>query len=297
MNNTLALHNQQKVYEAIGHGFAVSLLHLQQKAYTLCTMDVSTEQQIELLRIEIGRAEKDHDTLESEVTTLRSELAAFKARYDDLVQPLQERLDVVKSAITNLEQDKQAPLIGAAARLNWGDHPTVEEQFRRAWIKNPSESDQTFGFDMSAPALADPVDPTHLRSLYRRLARRYHPDFATDDDDRRFRTEIMSQINTAYSDADLAALLALDAHEADAEMSVAMLLLEQLQHTFNGLRNAIFALKQQKQELMNSDLMRLKIEESLMRAAGRNLLEELAAEIETEYRRLLKRLYDLRCQT
>lgn len=58
---------------------------------------------------------------------------------------------------------------------------------------------------------------TDLRSLYRTLARRYHPDLAQDDDERAFRQEVMHQINHAWHLQSIEALRDLD-HELTTMM-------------------------------------------------------------------------------
>ncbi len=66
------------------------------------------------------------------------------------------------------------------------------------------------------PRLADEV-VREMRTLYRGLARRFHPDLAEDDEDMARRQEVMLQINAAWHDQDLDALRDLEhrtAHEA-----------------------------------------------------------------------------------
>lgn len=56
-----------------------------------------------------------------------------------------------------------------------------------------------------------------MRTLYRGLARRFHPDLAEDDEDMARRQEVMLRINAAWHEQDLDALRALEhetAHEA-----------------------------------------------------------------------------------
>lgn len=48
-----------------------------------------------------------------------------------------------------------------------------------------------------------------LKRLYRDLARRFHPDMASGDEDRQYRTQLMMAINAAYAAGDLEKLKAL----------------------------------------------------------------------------------------
>ena len=45
-----------------------------------------------------------------------------------------------------------------------------------------------------------PIDEKQLKRIYRQLARRYHPDLATDPAERAARNDVMARINDAYAD-------------------------------------------------------------------------------------------------
>jgi hypothetical protein len=49
-----------------------------------------------------------------------------------------------------------------------------------------------------------------IRQLFLRLADSFHPDKVTDESEKKYRTEIMKEINLAYQDGDLARLLAIE---------------------------------------------------------------------------------------
>ena len=75
---------------------------------------------------------------------------------------------------------------------------------------------QELGRRMRRPTLAKDV-AQEMRTLFRDLARRFHPDLAEDDDDLVRRQEMMLHINAAWHEQDLDALRNLEretAHEA-----------------------------------------------------------------------------------
>jgi hypothetical protein len=78
----------------------------------------------------------------------------------------------------------------------WGDNEGEEEILRRMQgnRKKHLPDDQA----------------RELRTRYRNLARRFHPDLASSDDERSFRQEIMLRINHAWQCQDLAALCELE---------------------------------------------------------------------------------------
>ncbi len=48
---------------------------------------------------------------------------------------------------------------------------------------------------------------TETKKLYHALAKLFHPDLTSDPDDKQWREQLMSQINAAYAERDIATLL------------------------------------------------------------------------------------------
>jgi hypothetical protein len=258
------------------------------------------QQQIQMLQTEIAADEVTVATLNAEIQDLQAELVDFKQRYDSAVKSLFGRIEVVKDAIAELEEKRKQEVLRKAGWNPPEGYESVEEQYRRKWQK-PREEAARIASDphqvpLQMPDLPpEPVSPD-LKKLYHQLARRYHPDHAIDEADRKYRTKLMAQINAAYADKDLASLKTLADHpeKVNVEEPLAVLQLRQLQQKSRMLRQQIFDLKQQQQSLLHCDLMKLKVEEKLLKRQGRDLLKELAAEWEAEYKTLLQKLYDLR---
>jgi len=249
--------------------------------------------EITALKNQIATEEKKLATLETEVRDLQDQLLRFKAAYENALGMILGRIAVVKSAIAELEhqQHLRTEKNGLhAAQFAWNPppaHDPVGEAYRRVWEPIAEKT-------KPLPPLAEPeAAPPDLKKIYRDLARRYHPDHAQNEDDRQFRTQMMAHINAAYAEKDLSTLSALSGESAPHE-TLAGLLLRQLRQRYDKLRQRVFELKQQRQNLLNSDLMQLRTEETLARATGRDLLQEMAQDAEREYQGLLRRLYQLR---
>lgn len=261
---------------------------------------------IAALRAEIERQETELSALEAELIDLERELRDFTARYDRLIRPLLERLAIVRDAIAELEAQQRATALGytLADDTGWTPPPgyvPVEEQYRRTW-KTPSP-----GFTPTANPRADlPIDPerpeTALRTLYRRLVRRYHPDLATDPEERAHRNRLMTEINAAYAQQDLPVLRTLaqvspadgPGAAASADEPLAALELQQLQQIHDQLARRIGELARERITLLNSDLMKLKVQSAFAAREGRDLLREMAAGLEQDYAAALRRLDALR---
>lgn len=177
------------------------------------------------------------------------------------------------------------------------DYVSVEEQYRR----NMGYDTSKYSPDDFVPSVlldAYEVDARTIKRLYRKLARACHPDFASDETDLLYRTQVMVEINAAYGDKDLEALqmIYLEVVGEDDEVSWgANDLLEQYRAIHQRLRREAYDLKQEIFELDKSELMILRHNaNSLYQREGRDLLRELANQMEAEYMMLQHRLDDLR---
>jgi hypothetical protein len=119
-----------------------------------------------------------------------------------------------------------------------------------------------------------------LKKLYRQLARRFHPDFALDEDDRAYRTSIMMAINAAYTAGDLSRLQELVSQPeptrpdyTDEEYAAA--LLREITHC----ERRIEEIKKELQHLHHHPSAVLKKRTDEAAKNGRDLLEELAIDM------------------
>lgn len=253
----------------------------------------SIEDQIYELQARILRQQAEIQALNAEIAELNRDLAPFRARYERIVQPIADQLEAVKAAIQHLKD------LQFRQEMGWQE---AAEAFETPWR---SDTDS----DTSAEDLP-PVDqlPTtntrksdRIKSLYRQLARQYHPDLARSPQDRAFRTQLMSLINRAYVENDLATLERLEdpdaaSESAASEVSSEERKLQRLQEKTAELNMQIRDLKAERSELRYGTLMELKINESLARSQGRNLLKEIAGEMEAEYWSLVGQLNELQSQ-
>lgn len=284
---------------------------------------------------EIQQLEIELADLEADILDMHRELDEFVVRYNRIVKPKTERLDVLKQMIADLEDqqhraDTDHPSLPAwqlssgfrsveeqfnrvwrspqtdqpASRSvpdsDWQppqDYVPVQEQFRRAWnrpLNGVPEPDAPAERANAAPAVPD--DPQALKQLFRKLARRFHPDLTTDPAEHERRNRIMAEINSAYSRRDYGALLALDRQpdEASADRPLTAIQLQQLRQIRDQLDERLFALRQERHALLNSDMMDLKLQASLLAQSGRDLLQEMAASLDRDYTILLDHLDALR---
>lgn len=261
-------------------------------------MDI--HQQIADLQAAVTRLEREAARLETELSQIERELDEFAARYDRLVTPARTKLEAARAAIEDLERRRYLERI---ANLPPEDEPArplgftpVADQYRRMWEDpRPIEPPPPSGDRPRESAL--PGDPeTRLKRLYRALARRYHPDLATGPADRDYRNKLMMLINEAYAgrDLDTLQLLAEQPEGVNPDEPAAALRLRRLRLTHDDLARRIENMQAERARLVHSDLMRLKTEDKLARQRGRDLLREMAAELEAEYQQAMIVLQKLR---
>lgn len=256
-------------------------------------MPIDIEDNIANLRIKIAEQEREIIILEGDCIALENELADFEARYNQLIKPLVTQIEAAKSVLNQL-RDLQL-------MQQMGEDLSVESLWRG------QKSERYIPPHEAKFAIPEPIlhkrETKNIKTLYRQLARQYHPDLAKDEADRERRTKIMSLINTAYQSDDIESLRALDETIAEkqgevlnSQVSLNTMLLRQLQQQSHDLAVEIRDLKERRHNLKYGSLMELKLDESIARAKGENMLEDLADEMQVDYWRIMREIDDLRQQ-
>ncbi len=207
---------------------------------------------------------------EAELAQLRAQLAHFEGRYFRQVGILYAELDDIEARIAEREVDLYD---SDAARLR------AQQARQRAFETQTAALDDT-------PAADPPDPPPTLKSLFREVARRIHPDFARDPAEAQHFTLLMARANQAYRRADIAALERLldDHRELDApplaEPSVAELL--RLNRQLAHARRDLAALDTEEHLLLHGDIAELRAEADAAALQHRDLLTELATAVSAE---------------
>ena len=130
----------------------------------------------------------------SELAQFRAQLRVFEGRYFRQVGFLYAELDDLEARIAEREVDLYD---SESARRR------AEEARRRA----QETHDAAFADEDAQVEEFDP--PPSLRTLFRDLAKRIHPDFARDEPEQKHFTLLMARANQAYSRGDAETLLRL----------------------------------------------------------------------------------------
>ncbi len=204
---------------------------------------------------------------ESELAQIRAQLKSFEGRYLRQVGILYAELDDIEARIAEREVDLYDS--DAARRRAEEARQRAQETHDAAFV----EAREAEEFD----------PPPSLKTLFRDVAKRIHPDFARDDAEQKHFTLLMARANQAYSRGDIETLQRmLDDHReinisiVNEGPSVELLrITRQIQHA----ERDIALLDAEQHTLMASEIAQLHLDAEAAAREHRDLLTELATSL------------------
>ncbi len=157
---------------------------------------ITTTDAVARLRAELEVLGQELAEMELEFATAQGELAAFSADYHARVAWRLAELDRLQADLAELRMRRapdDATLRAKAGAARARAEHSYQESRAHAASHNPPEPTE---FSPSS----------EIKKRFRRLAQKIHPDRATDEADRIWRTQLMSEANRAYRSGDAAAL-------------------------------------------------------------------------------------------
>jgi hypothetical protein len=150
------------------------------------------EEELGVKRQEVEALENQLVERELYLVGLRAELAAFERLYLRTVGALYAELDEIEAQI---------------AEVHLRHNPTDREaQAAARGARAHAEETRASTRDIALSESVRFSAPPSLKDLYREVARRIHPDLATDEADRARRQRFMAQANRAYEEGNEARL-------------------------------------------------------------------------------------------
>jgi hypothetical protein len=230
---------------------------------------------------QLRQAQEALAAAEAELAALQSELEQFEKQVDYLLGPLLDQLSTLDAEVQALTSQlidlRESRVFGDRRASYTGPYfahlpdPTVAEEGKK--------STPPFGSAAQGDAVPTPSDPqVELKALYRKLARRYHPDLARSDTERILNTEQMMVINQAYATGDLRKLRSL------AGVFVQSTLPETLrpvlsQSELEQVQTRLRQVQAQIKHLETLPIIKLSLEAKLARRKGRSLLAEMIIDL------------------
>jgi hypothetical protein len=204
---------------------------------------------------------------ELELADLRTQLKTFEGRYLRQVGVLYADLDDWEARIA----EREVSLYDSDAAKH-----RAEEARKRA--------DETHEAAYGEAYEAEEFEPSaDLKSLFRDVAKRIHPDFAKDDAEQAHFTRLMARANAAYSRGDVDALQRIldDYHETSTSHqgeSIAAELIRIARQIQNARRD-IAVIEEELSVLPTNEIAQLKVDADAAQREGRDLLAELATNL------------------
>lgn len=205
---------------------------------------------------------------ERELEHLRDQLFSFEGRYIRQVGVLYRQLEEWEERIAELLVSRESPE-DRAAQLLKSQEESMAAEIDAMVAESQGEAPQE-------PAL-------DLKALFRELAKRIHPDFATDHHDERHRTRLMAQANEALRREDAAALQRmLNGHDPSIDLSNPAAVRAELKRVKKLIREVqqdTASAASEMDALAHSEMAKLRDSTTAAALHGRDLLAELAARV------------------
>ena len=237
---------------------------------SICRAQTPEEAELARKRGELAAVREALAARERELDHLRDQLFSFEGRYIRQVGVLYRQLEEWEERIAELLVSRESPE-DRAEKV----HKAQEEAIAAEIDAMVAESENAASQD-AGPAL-------DLKALFRELAKRIHPDFATDHHDERHRTRLMAQANEALRREDAAALQRmLNGHDPSIDLSNPAAVKAELKRVKKLIREVqqdTAAATAEFETLAHSEMAKLRDSTTMAALHGRDLLAELAARV------------------
>ncbi len=228
-----------------------------------------TPEEAELLRKreELAAVRAELAERELGLADLHAQLKSFEGRYLRQVGALYAELDEWEARIAELDDSLDT-------------NPTTKQRAAEARKHADETHEATHGDASKTP---DFKPSAELKSLFRDVAKRIHPDFAKDEAERLLRTKLMAQANEAYTQGDTEAIQRVldefgNSPESVEGEGIGAELIRLIRQIHQARKN-ISTIEQELGELRTSEIAQLKMNADAAVREGRDLLAELAATV------------------
>ena len=246
---------------------------------TLVYINSKEEKEINRLLQTIEEKREQVEELTVTMESLKAEVDLFQHRYNAHVGRYYLELD---------EVDLETKEFRLRLQLRREDisedeiEARVESCFRENWARINATNEQSESEGDTEPNNLPEEEAKYLQRLYRKLAKRFHPDKTEESDEQNRRLQLMPLINRAYKENDLQILERLSFGDTEATLQIEEPISEKMERLHNELRSLNRATSE-----LRSDINRVKagrtyqLKQQVENAEkkGDDLLTTLAADI------------------
>ncbi|MBC8283144.1 MAG: hypothetical protein H8E32_04965 [Nitrospinae bacterium] len=239
-------------------------------------------EELQAKRRELVQLRKNLAEMELQLSTEKAELNLFEIRYQQVVGAMYAELDIVK-----------AQVLGLASKL----YPNAETFREEAESAREHAKEYSEKKEETKSSQKEFSPPESLKKLFRRVAKKIHPDLSSSAEERKKRNELMAKLNQAYDKLDEEAIRSVlvewetegfseDSLELGEQLERAVLQLAQIRNRLNHISDEL-------EELQLSEMHQLKLNIESAELEGRDLLQEIADDIEEKINKSKSRIRDL----
>lgn len=221
------------------------------------------------LRIRLNKKQEYIAILELELFNTRAALYEYQILFNERILPIEQNLQRLRRYLYEALNAQRSN----GSEEEKPDFSEPEEDF--TYQDRAEEEWRKVGKETKAK---DPRTEEKIRKLFHELAKRFHPDLTTDLEEKKYRQEVMTKVNQAYSKRDLKALEALS-EQPDRPAPSAI---QSREDEINTLKTELFRLdgviaelKASIHHLEESPAMKLMLEARIQRRNGKDLLSEM----------------------
>lgn len=218
---------------------------------------------------------------EAQLAEQLAAVTAFEYQVRSRLESLNRRLDTLQAEIDELRRALRRLSFESTEWPGGMSHDETGEPWR---FEQPAAGAGSYRYHSKTEAPRPSLEGERLvemKQLYRRLARRFHPDLAIDEIDRSYRTDRMMAINAAYAAGDVETLEQL-ANEPDSisrRPETPQELAAALEREIERCRRRLAEVAKELATLEKHDSTRLMRRAERAATSGRDLLAELAADL------------------
>jgi hypothetical protein len=221
-------------------------------------------------RGELAQLESELTDRELYIATLRMNLSSFEQQYLKIVGTRYAELDEINAQVAEQLARERS------------DDPQLKDAAQKAH-RQAAESRSTAN---ASKDHARVMPSQKLKSLYRETAKRVHPDLSVDAEDQKIRQKLMAEAIQAYEKGDEAQLKRiLEEYESSPETvkgdGVGAELVRVIRK-ITQVRTRLQEINEESQRLLGSDLAKLKDKAEEYARQGRDLLQEMAQQVERQ---------------
>jgi hypothetical protein len=245
------------------------------------------EQEIVTKKLELSRISEELAQKELDLEEARLSLAQFHRRYFRTIGEKYAILDDLLAQIAELVAEKNPNNPNAQASAKQARHQAGETAKEFEGIREKHE-----------PIASSTQASDECRTVYRHIASIIHPDKALDEETREIRTRLMAELNDAYAKRDIDEMknVLAEWHESpDAVSGVGSAVeLVRIIRTISQVRRSLAKLNGVLSDILTSDMYRLMVAVREADAHGRDMLSEMARDIEYRITQAQQKLASLK---